>query len=137
MVFRGSPALSAFRTHKLLAGLRLPVLLGVETRWIHLVDVSAELTAEDARRLEALLTYGPRAERGASADHSGHIESLWVFPRPGTISPWASKATDIAHVCGLAAVRRIERGIEFRFACERALSDAEREPRPYDRGGIY
>ena len=127
MVFRGSPALSAFRTHKLLAGLRLPVLLGVETRWIHLVDVSAELTAEDARRLEALLTYGPRAERGASADHSGHIESLWVFPRPGTISPWASKATDIAHVCGLAAVRRIERGIEFRFACERALSDAERE----------
>jgi phosphoribosylformylglycinamidine synthase len=134
MVFRGSPALSGFRTHKLLAGLRLPVVIGVETRWIHLVDVSSELTAEDARRLEALLTYGPRAESSASADHAGHpvghpvghVESLWVFPRPGTISPWASKATDIAHVCGLTAVRRIERGIEFRFACERALSESER-----------
>ena len=113
MVFRGSPALSGFRTHKLLAGLRLPVVLAVQTQWIHRVDVSAELTAEDARRLEALLTYGPRAAADASADHAAHVESLWVFPRPGTISPWASKATDIAHVCGLASVRRIGVGSIF------------------------
>ncbi len=127
MLFRGSSALSGFRTHKLLAGLRLPVLVGVEARWVHLVDVSVELTTEDTRRLEALLTYGPRDLGGAAVDHSVRVESLWVFPRPGTISPWASKATDIAHVCGLTSVRRIERGIEFRFACERALTDAERE----------
>ncbi|MEN9528112.1 MAG: hypothetical protein RLY56_2063, partial [Pseudomonadota bacterium] len=127
MLFRGSSALSGFRTHKLLAGLRLPVLVGVEARWVHLVDVSVELTIEDTRRLEALLTYGPRDLGGAAVDHSVQVESLWVFPRPGTISPWASKATDIAHVCGLTSVRRIERGIEFRFACERALTDAERE----------
>ena len=126
MVFRGSPALSGFRTHKLLASLRLPVVLEVQTQWVHLVDVSSDLSAEDARCLEALLTYGPRVVGDPSADHSVHVESLWVFPRPGTISPWASKATDIAHVWGLAAVRRIERGIEFRFTCERALSDAER-----------
>jgi phosphoribosylformylglycinamidine synthase len=49
-----------------------------------------------------------------------------VFPRPGTISPWASKATDIAHVCGLGTIRRIERGIEYRFSCECALSESER-----------
>ncbi|MGA0735802.1 MAG: phosphoribosylformylglycinamidine synthase, partial [Steroidobacteraceae bacterium] len=126
MLFRGSSALSGFRTQKLLAGLRLPILRSVAARWVHLVDVTTELTTEDTRRLEALLTYGPRDIGSDTADHSVQVESFWVFPRPGTISPWASKATDIAHVCGLSSVRRIERGIEFRFVGERALTDAER-----------
>ncbi len=69
MFFRGSSALSGFRTQKLLAGLRLPVLQGVEARWVHLVDVTTELTTEDARRLEALLTYGPRDLGGGAIDH--------------------------------------------------------------------
>src|SRR5256885_14987296 len=44
-----------------------------------------------------------------------------VVPRSGTISPWSSKATDIARVCGLAGVRRIERGIEYRVRATRPL----------------
>ena len=58
--------------------------------------------------LERLLTYGPRAQQ-ETEDSRG--ESLLVVPREGTISPWSSKATDIARVCGLEVVRRIERGI--------------------------
>ena len=46
---------------------------------------------------------------------------LLVVPRAGTISPWSSKATDIAHVCGLTAIRRIERGIEYRLLDTRPL----------------
>ncbi len=61
-----------------------------------------------ARRSDRLLSYGPRDEGG---DHAGEL--LLVVPRPGTISPWASKATDIAHNCGLPAVERIERGIAY------------------------
>jgi phosphoribosylformylglycinamidine synthase len=46
---------------------------------------------------------------------------LLVVPRTGTISPWSSKATDIAHVCGLTAIRRIERGIAYRLLDTRPL----------------
>ncbi len=53
---------------------------------------------------------------------------LLVVPRPGTISPWSSKATDIARNCGLAPVKRVERGIGYRIATRGGspLRDAER-----------
>src|SRR5262249_44570068 len=63
------------------------------------------------------LTYGPRMEE--SKDETGAV--VIVVPRAGTISPWSSKATDIARVCGLTAVRRVERGIEYRIHAARAL----------------
>ncbi len=76
----------------------------------HFVRTSHALTAAERATLDRLLTYGPR---DASDDDAGEL--LLVLPRPGTISPWASKATDIAHNCGLPAVERIERGIAYRI----------------------
>src|SRR5690606_36447842 len=73
--------------------------------WLHLFDVAAPLTREEDALLDKLLEYGPaRAPR----DLSG-VE-LFVVPRIGTISPRSSKATDIARICGLTQVRRLERG---------------------------
>ncbi len=69
------------------------------------------MTAAERATLDRLLTYGPR---GASNADAGEL--LLVLPRPGTISPWASKATDIAHNCGLPAVERIERGVAYRIS---------------------
>src|SRR5581483_2464080 len=72
------------------------------------------------------LTYGPRLNRGA-AGGSGTAQpvgsdTVLVVPREGTISPWSSKATDIAHVCGLEeAVHRIERGILYTVASKQPL----------------
>ena len=76
----------------------------------HFVASTRELTADEIQRLEALLDYGDPAK----ADAEG-TEFLTV-PRLGTISPWASKATDIVHNCGIDAVERIERGVSYRVA---------------------
>ena len=86
--------------------------------------------------LERLLTYGPRDRRRGLATHeTGAV--LLVVPRAGTISPWSSKATDIAHVCGLDAVQRIERGIAYRIergrAARRASARARWRPLLLDR----
>ena len=118
---RGSAALSPFRIAKLLARLRElePSIRAVEATFIHFVDLERELADEERSRLDALLgrvpiTDGASAAEAAPAGEGGSLP-LWVVPRPGTISPWSSKATDIAQVCGLTAVRRIERGIEYRL----------------------
>ena len=118
----GAAALSGFRIEKLVSRLRSrePGITGLSAHYVHFVALERALSAEERQRLERLLTYGPRLEAGPAAG-----ESLWVVPREGTISPWSSKATDIAHVCGLAAVQRIERGIEYRLACGARLG-AER-----------
>jgi phosphoribosylformylglycinamidine synthase len=141
LVFRGAPALSPFRIAKLHSRLAAvdDAVAVAEARWLHLVDVSRPLEAAEHRRLEALLRYGPRetdvadeppgrasgagdglaAAGVATVDLAGAL--VLVVPRPGTISPWSSKATDIAQVCGLDAVRRIERGVAYRL---RALQGA-------------
>jgi phosphoribosylformylglycinamidine synthase len=78
----------------------------VEVEWMHLVDLERPLEVSDHDLLERLLEYGPTlALRSVEAP----IE-LFVVPRLGTISPWSSKATDIARTCGLASIRRLERG---------------------------
>ena len=107
----GTPALSAFRIAKLLSRLQAlePGVAVLESRFVHFADLERPLAAAEREVLEGLLTYGPRVE--SSAGRGG--ESLLVVPRAGTISPWSSKATDIARVCGLDAVRRIERGILY------------------------
>ena len=115
LAIRGSAALSPFRIDKLLERLRgpCPGIATLEATFVHFVDLDRDLVAEERTRLDALLTYGPQDLQRAGG--VGHGVAFWVVPRPGTISPWASKATDIAQVCGLAAVRRIERGIEYRL----------------------
>jgi len=106
----GAAALSSFRLDKLLATLRLrdPRVRGLSARFLHLVELAAPLSEAGRRTLESLLTYGPSLDPGAAR---GRL--VLVVPRPGTISPWSSKATDIAQVCGLDGIRRIERGIAY------------------------
>jgi len=117
-VLPGTPALSAFRIAKLLARLRA-VDAGIESleaRFVHFVDLRRPLDGREREVLARLLTYGPRAAESTASVVAPAAEAgrILVVPRPGTLSPWSSKATDIAQVCGLDAVRRIERGIDYR-----------------------
>ncbi|MFB9886806.1 phosphoribosylformylglycinamidine synthase [Balneatrix alpica] len=106
LTLRGAPALSPFRRSKLLATLQAEVaaVTDVYAEYLHLVDVQTELTEAEQGILARLLEYGPQNDVKAPA---GVL--LAVAPRPGTISPWSSKATDIAWNCGLSQVKRIER----------------------------
>lgn len=109
-ILRGSPALSAFRINKLLTRFQdahLPVS-DIYAEYVHFADVSAPLDADAKARLQRLLKYGP-----SLAEHTPEGRLLLVTPRPGTISPWSSKATDIAHNCDLPQVLRLERGLAF------------------------
>jgi phosphoribosylformylglycinamidine synthase len=108
---RGRNALSSFRVAKLLSSLTGTRVAAVAAVYWHFVQTSHALTAAERATLDRLLTYGPR---DANTDDAGEL--LLVLPRPGTISPWASKATDIAHNCGLPAVERIERGVAYRIS---------------------
>ena len=107
----GSPAHSEFRLRKLRqqlidAGVSVN---GLSSRYVHLVDCGAQHpTDAELEVLNNLLTYGPLLHAEKVDGHE-----FYVVPRPGTISPWASKATDIAHNCGLGQVNRIERGILY------------------------
>ncbi len=105
----GAVALSPFRVEKLLASLpkSLARVVTVRTRFVHFVAVAAALEDEELRVLGQLLTYGSRFEGEAQGT------LLLVLPRFGTVSPWSSKATDIARNCGLARVERIERGVVY------------------------
>ena len=108
---RGAPALSPFRRDKLLAEMRarVPAITGVTALYWHFVALDGELKTHEQTVLARLLTYGPRAD--AQARPGGEL--LLVVPRLGTISPWSTKATDIAHCCGLKQIRRIERGVAW------------------------
>jgi len=118
----GSPALSTFRIQKLVERLRTiePDVTGVRTRYVHFTDVDSELSVPQRTVLERLLTYGPHMQDEPPA--AGSVHAVLVVPRAGTISPWSSKATDIARVCGLGAVRRIERGIRYEISVSRPLA---------------
>ncbi|MGD8177013.1 phosphoribosylformylglycinamidine synthase [Marinimicrobium sp. ARAG 43.8] len=111
LILRGAPALSLFRSEKLLSALQsqVPAVTGLSAEYVHFADLASPLSGEQQATLEQLLTYGPTPETRAS--HEGRL--FLVVPRPGTISPWASKATDIARNCGLTQVLRIERGTAF------------------------
>jgi phosphoribosylformylglycinamidine synthase len=112
---RGGAALSAFRRAKLESVLRAldsSLSVAAATFW-HFVETARESTPGEDEVLARLLHYGEQQEEASTAP-AGAIHL--VVPRLGTISPWASKATDIAHSCGLAHVARIERGIAYRIA---------------------
>ena len=105
---RGSRAVSGFRLQKLLDALKAdaPSIRSLNATWWHFVQVERPLSPEDLCRLEAVLE-GPG---GDAAPQAGQRLDLLVVPRLGTLSPWASKATDILRHCGLPSVLRIERG---------------------------
>jgi phosphoribosylformylglycinamidine synthase len=110
LVLRGAPALSDFRLEKVQTQIRevSPVVVRVTCEYVHFAHTSAPLSADEHERLEHLLRYGPTQ---AGIEHEGTL--CLVVPRPGTISPWSSKATDIAKNCGLDSVIRLERGIAY------------------------
>ncbi len=110
LILRGAPALSAFRHSKLLEQLKQKVsaVSGVYAEFAHFAEVAGELTGEEQDVLGRILKYGPSVP---VQEPSGRL--YLVLPRFGTISPWSSKASDIARNCGLANVLRIERGISF------------------------
>ncbi len=124
----GRPALSPFRLAKLLQSLAQSRpghrVTRIDATYWHFVELTHPLSATKRTTLERLLTYGPApaTTQGAAGD------TMLVVPRPGTISPWSSKATDIARNCALGAVARIERGVVYGVQCNDAatLSQGDR-----------
>jgi phosphoribosylformylglycinamidine synthase len=107
----GAPALSQFRLDHSLRALRAvdERITALDSRWMHFVDDSRPLTEPELGLLAKLLTYGARDDSAAPPQG----QRVLVTPRVGTESPWSSKATDILRVCGLDAVRRVERGTVY------------------------
>jgi phosphoribosylformylglycinamidine synthase len=123
---RGARALSEFRLAKLLASLRKadPGVRGVAAEFRHFVECDGPLDAAQRSLLERLLESGSPAASAAG-------ETFIVVPRLGTISPWSSKATDIARNCGLTGVKRIERGTIYYV--DRPKDPAAVKPLLHDR----
>ncbi len=121
---RGRNALSDFRLNKLLSALKttVPSIAGVQAEFWHFAALSRKLADAETGILKRILTYGPAAR---VANIRGEL--LLVVPRIGTVSPWSSKATDIARRCGLEAVERIERGVAFYFEKRDKLSESEKQ----------
>jgi phosphoribosylformylglycinamidine synthase len=119
----GAPALSQFRLDKLLAELRLVrgAVTGVTAQFEHFVATASPPGEQDLALLERLLTYGRAAQQANATVPAAAVHTVCVTPRVGTVSPWSSKATDIAAVCGLHFVRRLERGTVYRLSADRAL----------------
>jgi phosphoribosylformylglycinamidine synthase len=121
---RGAPALSPFRSEKL-SGQLVEAVHGITdlyAEFMHFVDTDAELRDSEQEVLDRLLTYGPSAEQ---REPEGVL--FLVVPRPGTVSPWSSKATDIARNCGLRQLNRIERGIAYYVKAKNKLGREERQ----------
>lgn len=108
-VCRGISALSDFRKQKLLKQLQAVdnSISSVDAEYIHLADLEKPLSDSHDKELQTLLMYG-------SPFNGSEEGTLYlVVPRPGTISPWSSKATDIVHNSGIDKVNRVERGIAY------------------------
>ena len=115
--FEGGPALSDFRARALLERLQaaVPRVAGVTACQVYWSALAGGPTPDSRARIAALLEIGDTA----AADNSGTL--VLVMPRLGTLSPWSSKASDIAHNCGLAGLLRIERVTEYRLQLKTGL----------------
>jgi phosphoribosylformylglycinamidine synthase len=122
MVLPGQSALSAFRLSKILQQLqrRDARVQSLAARYTYFVNTSTTLSSTERERLDALLLADD-----AVVSFPAAAQTQLVVPRPGTISPWSSKATDIAHACGLDAIVRIERGTCFALSCSDELDVTE------------
>ncbi len=126
--FPGSRALPAPKTAQLLHAMQAiaPHISNIHSQWVHWVQTTTPLDAPTQNKLAALLTYG----EAATPTDEGQL--IVVMPRHGTVSPWASKATDIARNCGLT-IRRIERVMQLHLSLEKSflknasLSPAQRQ----------
>ncbi len=122
-ILRGAPALSEFRVHKLLQSCaqRGVEIASIYAEYVHFAELTSPLSPPERATLGQLLRYGPTIP-----EHAPSGQLFLVTPRPGTISPWSSKATDIAHNCGLKQVKRLERGIAYYVQAKGELSVAQR-----------
>jgi len=129
--FEGGNALSAFRAQALLPRLQAisPRITAVHARHVHWVWSDQPLPRDAHDKLAALLTYGDA--------YAGPADGALVLvaPRLGTVSPWASKATDIAHNCGLA-IRRVERVTEYRLGLKTGLAGLLGAAKPLEAGEL-
>ncbi len=121
LVLPGRAALSAAKRAAALTEARAvcPGAASIDARWVHIIDASRELTQAELDQLGVMLSYGPSLSPPPAQKiklETIETDSFYITPRIGTISPWSSKATDIAHVCGLMAIHRIERAVEWNVA---------------------
>ena len=144
-VLPGQPALSPFKLNRLGDQIREQLrngpeaiasfslqLKAVEANFLHIAELAEQSVLDQAQQslLEQLLVYGPQPIEQNSAivndDSLITLDPVIVAPRAGTISPWSSKATDIAHNCGLPMIQRLERAIAYRlFFSSSAFSKME------------
>ena len=124
LILSGPSALSDFRIQNLLAKLQAvePNITEIQARFIHFVDSGKILDDPEQTLLNQLLSYGEHAPKTEIP-----CEHLLVVPRPGTQTPWSSKATEIAHRCGLSGIKRIERGIDYALKVSTSLSPSTKE----------
>lgn len=140
MALPGSSAFSDFRTARIASAIGATEVRAV---WMHYVNPKQELQDDQRNVLEQLLKYGTQlstqdrlsqtlldaVKRGGDA-RDDTTRLYYVSPRAGTISPWSSKATSIAHVCGLEdQIKRIERGMVI-AASFKELPEKDSIPNP-------
>ena len=126
LTLRGASALSAFRLDKLTPKMSAihPQIRLRRTEFVHFAGLHRALSPQREEILASLLSYGealPSPAKDKGPDEQSRL--FLVVPRPGTISPWSSKATDIAHNCGLDEVERLERGVAWYFSLPPGLED--------------
>jgi phosphoribosylformylglycinamidine synthase len=112
LILPGANALSDFRVNKLLSALQscVPAISSVDSYYVHFSETSTDLDQNETRQLKGLLSYGAE-----TINNPLNSFKIIVIPRPGTISPWSSKASDIAHNSGLDKIIRLERGRVYSF----------------------
>ncbi|HEY7776824.1 MAG TPA: phosphoribosylformylglycinamidine synthase, partial [Kineobactrum sp.] len=122
LILRGAPALSRFRRDRLAQKLFVihPDIRLLHCEYVHFAQVDGAIEPDRQQRLQQLL-HDDDGAVGSSPATTG-ADLLLVVPRPGTISPWSSKATDIAHNCGLHEVQRLERGTAWSLALPAGLT---------------
>jgi phosphoribosylformylglycinamidine synthase len=112
----GRAAMSAARLERATAKLATRGLhvTALAARWVHVVEHARAFTDDELAQLDGMLAYGSATSATGSAVVGGDPAiRAWITPRAGTTSPWSSKATELAHVCGLALIQRIERAIAW------------------------
>ena len=93
---------------------------GIDARFVYFVHLARAPEPMESERLEALLLSGEPV-----AEFADGTQLIYTAPRPGTISPWSSKATDIIRACHLDSVLRVERGTCFAVSRDGAADEVE------------
>ncbi len=118
----GQQALSNFRLIKLTRELQSvnKYVEKLQANYVYFLPTNKKLTNEELFKLKDLLSLGQKPSKLRD-----NFFEFFVVPRVGTISPWSSKATDIAHVCGINSIERIERGIRYSVEFSKKVNEKD------------